>query len=126
MLCILEAFCINKHFPTPTFGIEAIARLIPIYLHIQKLNGRFQLRMHSLLLNHIIKSILETRPFIKANTHCLSLEGLMPKQYDHKFLLGNRLIDIFPNRFSFHSLDRKSKNNVKSHLHSLESVSLQL
>ena len=144
ILWILGAF-----YTTPTFGIEAIARLISIHLHIQKLNGEFQLRTHSLLSNHIIKLLLEIRLSIKANTHCLSLEGLIHKQclkikgsmvdidnrfnkiipsfspFDHKFLLGNRLIDIFPNRFSFHSLDRKSKNNVKSHLHSLESVSLQ-
>ena len=42
-----------------------------------------------------------------------------------KFLLGNRLIDIFLNRFSFHSLDRKSENNAKSHLCNLENISLQ-
>jgi len=45
---------------------------------------------------------------------------------DCEFLLGNRLIDIFPNIFSFYSLNRKNKNNIKSHLHSLKSVSLQL
>ena len=43
---------------------------------------------------------------------------------DRKFLPGNRLIDIFPNTFSFHSLD-KSKNNIKSYLHNLKNVSLQ-
>ena len=145
MLWILSAFC-----TTLTFGIKAITRLISIHLHIQKLNDRFQLRTHSLPSNHIIKLLLEIRPSIKANTHCLLLEELTPKQclkikdsmvdidnrfnkiipsfspFDCKFLLGNRLIDIFPNRFSFYSLDRKSKNNVKSYLHSLESVSLQL
>ena len=44
---------------------------------------------------------------------------------DRKFLPGNRLIDIFPNTFSFHSLDKKSKNNIKSYLHNLKNVSLQ-
>ena len=133
----MGAFC-----TTSTFDIEAITRLIPIHLHIQKLNGRFQLRTHPLLLNHIIKSLLETRPTM--------LKGLMPKQhlkikglmvdidnrfnkiissfssFDREFLPENRLIDIFSNIFSFYSLNRKNKNNIKSHLHSLKSVSLQL
>ena len=136
-------------YTTLSFGIETITELIPIYLHIQKLNGKFQLRAHSLLLNHIIKSLLEIRPSININTHHFLLEGLMSKQYlkikgstvdidnkfneiilffslfDHKFLPGNKLIDIFPDKFSFHSLDRKSKNNIKSYLHNLENISLQ-
>ena len=136
-------------YTTLSFGIETITELIPIYLHIQKLNGKFQLRAHSLLLNHIIKSLLEIRPSININTHYFLLEELMSKQYlkikgstvdidnkfneiilffslfDHKFLPGNKLIDIFPNKFSFHSLDRKSKNNIKSYLHNLENISLQ-
>ena len=98
---------------TPSFGIEAIARLISIHLHIQKLNGRFQLRAHSLLSNHIIRLILETRPSININTHHFLLERLILKQclkikgptvdidnrfnkiissfspFDHEFLLGN-------------------------------------
>ena len=144
-LWILGAFC-----TTLSFGIKAIAGLILIHLHIQKLNGRFQLRAHSLLLNHVIKLLLETRPSININTHCLLLKGLISKQclkikglmvnidnrfnkiissfslFDCKFLLENRLIDIFSNRFYFQSLDRKSENNIKSHLHNLENVSLQL
>ena len=143
-LQILEAFLIS-----PSFGIKAIAGLIPIYLNIQKLDGRFQLKAHSLPTNHIIKSLLEARPSDNVKTHCLLLEGLMPKQYqnikgpivdidnrfneiipsfssfNHEFLPGNRLIDLFPNQFSFHSLDRKSKNSVKSHLCNLENISLQ-
>ena len=45
---------------------------------------------------------------------------------NYKFLPENRLIDIFPNQFSFYSLDRKSKDSIKSHLHNLENISLQL
>jgi len=39
---------------SPTSGIEAIASLIPIHLYLQKLNGRFHLRAHSLSQNYII------------------------------------------------------------------------
>ena len=45
--------------------------------------------------------------------------------FNHKFSLGNRLIDVFPNCFSFHSLNRKSKNSIKNHLHNFENVTLQ-
>jgi len=45
--------------------------------------------------------------------------------FNHKFSLGNRLIDVFPNCFLFHSLNRKSKNSIKNHLHNFENVTLQ-
>ena len=46
---ILGAFKIS-----PSLGIEAIAGLIPIKLHLQKLGKRSQLQAHSLLPNHLI------------------------------------------------------------------------
>ena len=52
---ILGVFCISL-----SFSIETIIGLIPIKLHLQKLSGRLQLRAHSLLYNHILKSLLET------------------------------------------------------------------
>ena len=131
-----------------SFGIKAITKLIPIDLNIQKLNSRFQVRVHFLPINHIIKSLLEARLSNNIKTHYLLLEELMPKQcqnikdliidinnrfneiipffspFNHEFLLGNRLIDIFPNQFSFYSLDKKSKNSIKNHLYNLENISL--
>jgi len=124
--------------------------LIPINLHIQKLNSRFHLRAYTLPANYIIKSLLETRLMNYTKAYQLSLERLMPKQqlnikgliidmknrfneiilsfslFNHKFSLGNRLIDIFPNCFSFHPVNRKSKNNVKNHLCNLNSITLQV
>jgi len=55
-LWILEAF-----HTSPTSSIEAITSLIPIHLYLQKLNGRFYLRAHSLLSNYIIKLLLEMK-----------------------------------------------------------------
>ena len=46
--------------------------------------------------------------------------------FNCEFLLGNRLIDIFPNCFSFHFLNRKSENSIKNHLHNLNNITLQL
>jgi len=60
-------------------GIEAIAGLIPIHLHLQKLNGRFHLRMHSLLSNHIIKLLLEMRHSNNKEAYQLSLDRLTPR-----------------------------------------------
>ena len=46
--------------------------------------------------------------------------------FHYKFSSGNRLIDIFPNQFSFHSLNRKSNNNIKSYLCKLDSITFQV
>ena len=43
-----------------------------------------------------------------------------------EFSLGNRLIEIFLNHFLFYSLNRKSDNNIKSHLCKLNSINLQV
>ena len=43
-----------------------------------------------------------------------------------KFSPGNRLIDIFPNYFSSHLLNRKSDDNIKSYLYKPDSIILQV
>ena len=45
--------------------------------------------------------------------------------FNSKFLLGNRLIDVFPNHFLFYSLNRKNNHDVKSHLCHLDNITLQ-
>ena len=44
-----------------SLSIKAVVGLIPIHLHLQKLSSRFQLRIHTLPQNHIVKSLLELR-----------------------------------------------------------------
>ena len=61
---------------SPTFDIETISGLIPIYLHLQKLSGRSQLRAHTLPNNHILHSLLELRLNILSTLHHLLLEFL--------------------------------------------------
>jgi len=73
-LWILEVFQMSL-----SSGIETIVGLIPINLHIQKLNNRFYLRVHTLPANHIIISLLETRPTSNKKAHQLLLEKLIPK-----------------------------------------------
>jgi len=45
--------------------------------------------------------------------------------FHYNFLLGNRFIDVFSNHFSFHSLNRKSNQDIKSHLLKLDNITLQ-
>ena len=59
-----------------SFSIKAIANLIPIHLHLQKLSGRSQLRAYALPSNHILWSLLKSRPNILYKPHCLSLGSL--------------------------------------------------
>ena len=51
-----------------------------IHLHLQKISGRFHLKAHFFLLNHIIRPILETRLSDNIKPHTLSLERLTSKQ----------------------------------------------
>ena len=71
---ILEAF---HTLPSPR--VEAIAGLLPIQLHLQKLSGRFQLKMHTLLPNHVIKLLLESRHTKDFPTYQFSLKRLTPR-----------------------------------------------
>ena len=60
----------------PSFGIEAIAGLIPVHLHLQKLSGRSQLRAYSLPHNYILRLLLELNPSVSNTSHLLSLDIL--------------------------------------------------
>jgi len=140
----------DASYTSPTLGIKAIAGLIPIHLYLQKLSGRSQLRVHSLSSNHIIKLLSEMRSSNDNKPHQLLLKNHMPRQWtiikdpivdiDNRFNKvftsfssfhcefspRNRLIDIFLNHFLFHLLNRKSNDNIKSHLCKLDSIIFQV
>ena len=63
---ILEAF---KTLPTK--GIKAIAGIIPIKFHFQKLTRRSQIRLFVLSTNHIIRDLMDDSPnsFKKPNPY---------------------------------------------------------
>jgi len=124
----MEAFC-----TVLLWRIEAIASLIPIYLYLLKISGHQQLRTTSLLSNHMINSLFESRHVKNSLLHCLPLEKLTPKQqlkfkssiidannylngifssFDpfHKELSSNfRPVDNFPDLFSFQIVNYKDK-----------------
>ena len=91
---------------TDTFHIssiwefEAIASLIPIYLHLQKLSERHQIRTFTLPLNHVISTFFKSRYTNNFFLHCLSLENITTKQQlkIKSFIIdaNNYLNGIFP------------------------------
>ena len=127
---------------SPTLGVEAITGLVPIYLHLKKLYGRFLLRQSSLLSNHITHSIFSSYRLQEQNCHNASIDCLMAKQriwlksplidvddkhneifpsfsfFNKEFKPGNHLVDIFPDCFSFHS----HLSNIKKHINSVSII----
>jgi len=81
-------------------GIEAIAGLIPIKLHLQKLGGRAQLRALALLPNHIICSLIDSS-FGSLNNHYPSflanvINHQRKKIKGHLVDTNNRFHSLFP------------------------------
>ena len=69
---ILRAFCTSL-----SLEIEAVIELLPIYLHLQKLSGKFQLRTHILSPDHIIKLLLESKHTNNSSIYWASLKRLI-------------------------------------------------
>ena len=93
--------------------------------------------------------MLESRHSTTDNDHYLLLKRLIPEQwlnikgpivdannrlngifnsfnpFSCEFSLENRLINIFPSRFSFHLLDRKNVKSKKAHMCKLNKLILQ-
>jgi len=60
-------------------------------LHLQKLSGRLQLCMYSLLSNYILCSLIEAKPNLPSIQHALSLNSLIRWQYEH---IKGHIVDI--------------------------------
>ena len=118
---------------SPMEGLETIADLIPIKFHLHKLAGRSQLCSVSLPENHLIKNLMDDSLNTCLNSHPHSINSLTVRQktsvkghiidsnnklngvfpsfspLNPEFILGSRIIDIFPDKFSF-NLASKGKN----------------
>jgi len=134
-LWILEAF-----YTSLTLRIKAIAILVPIHLHLQKLSGWHQLRISTLPNNYAIKSFFKRRHVENTSSYCLSLENLTSKQQlkikssvihinnclngvfsafdslNNEFSLDFHLIDIFSSCFSFHHANHRNKKSKVTHI----------
>ena len=130
---ILEAF---KTLPSE--GIEAIAGIIPMKFHLQKITKRSQIRPFKLLNNHILRNLMNDSPPSStiANPHKIGLltncqrsltKGHLIDSYNKshrifpsfsplsiEFSSGHRIIDNFSDCFSFNLVNRKekTKNNI--------------
>ena len=68
---ILGAFKIS-----PSYGIEALAGLILINLHLQKLGGCSQLQAYRLHFSHIIHSLIDSQLNLQSNLNAVALNSL--------------------------------------------------
>ena len=131
---------------SPTEGIKAIAGIIPIKFHLQKLARRSQIHPFKLPSNHIIRDLMDDAPnlFKKPNPHTVSsltsqqkniakghLIDLCNKAYgiflsfspfNWEFTPGFHLTDNFSDRFSFNLVNKKEKDNF--HVQELDKMVL--
>ena len=123
---------------SPSEGIEAIAGIIPIKFHLQKITKRSQIRPFKLPINHIIRNLMDDSPpsFTTSNPHKIGLlanrqriltKGHLINSYNKshgifpsfsplsiEFSPGLCIIDNFSDHFSFNLVNRKEKQKTIS------------
>ena len=114
-------------------GIEAIAGIILIRFHLQKIAKRSQMQPFKLPTNHILRNLMDDLPPLSTSqnphsigslTNCQAsaTKGHFIDSYDksygifpsfsplnREFFPGSRIIDIFPDHFSFNLVTKKEK-----------------
>ena len=142
---ILGAFKLS-----PLDGIEALAGLMPIKFHLQKISKRSLIRPSKLPTNHILNNLLNDDPTsskssISHNIGLLTnrqkslfkghlndahskLLGIFPSfsPIDPEFSPGNCIVDSFSNRFSFNLTNKKVENYNKKRSQELDKMVLHL
>jgi len=138
------ALWITGAFQTsPSNGIEAIAGLIPITLHMHKLNGKHYLRYGSIPSMHAINLLLDSQHAKNHPPHKTATSKLTDKQWSNLkspikdgnkhlngvrecfnplfplFSPGSRVVDHFSSRFSFHSPFSSSDEDLYYHIQNL-------
>jgi len=131
---------------SPTWEVEAIAGLIPIHFHLDKLIGCHHLWVVSLPKQHAINTLLDKHhskqatphhmvtsqltfkqnlkiksPIVNIN-HCLNQILLVFNNLNKKLSPGFCLVDIFPNHFSFNVVKCKDAKVRATHLNKLKNV----
>jgi len=134
---------------SPSAGIEAIAGIIPIKFHLQKITKRSQIRPFKLPSNHIIRILMDDSPpsSTTSNPHKIGsltnrqrtqTKGHLTDSYNKslgifpsfspisiEFSPGNCIIDNFSNRFSFNLVNRKGKMKINNRALELDEMVLQ-
>jgi len=133
----------------PSEEIEAIAGIIPIKFHLQKIAKRLQIRPFKLLINHILRSLMDDSlpSSTTSNPHKIGsltnhqrtlTKGHLTDSYNKshgifpsfspisiEFSPGNCIIDKFSDQFSFNLVNRKEKMKVNNCALELDEMVLQ-
>jgi len=84
----------------PSEGIEAIARIIPIRFHLQKIARRSQIRPFKLPTNHILRELIDDSPLSSSNPNPHTVGSLTNHQKNiaKGYLIDscNKTYGIFP------------------------------
>ena len=132
---------------SPTEGIKAIAGIIPIKFHLQKLIRRSQIRSLALLTNHLIRSFMDdlSNSSKKSMPHSINtltnqqrniakghlidsnnkVYGIFPffSPLHPELAPGSHIIDNFSDCFSFNLANKKEKDKI--HFQELNEMVLQ-
>ena len=134
---------------SPSAGIEAIAGIIPIKFHLQKIAKRSQIWPFKLPSNHIIRSLMDdsSSSSTTSNPHKIGsltnwqktqTKGHLIDSYNKslgifpsfspiniEFSSGNHIIDNFSDQFSFNLVNRKEKTKINNRALELDEMVLQ-
>ena len=132
----------------PSEGIKAIAGVIPIKFHLQKIARRSQIQPFKLPTGHILRSLMDDLPpsSIMPNPHYIGsltnhqrnltkghlidsynkAHGIFPSfsPLNPEFSPGLCITDKFSNRFSFNLVNKKEKEKYKIHAQELDDMVL--
>jgi len=133
---------------SPSEGIKAIAGIIPIRFHLQKIAKRSQIRPFKLPDNYILKNLLDDFPPLSNSTNSHNIGSLTNQQrstakghlidsytksfgifpsfspLNSEFSLGHYIIDNFSNHFSFNLVNKNEKGKNKIHAQELDNMVL--
>ena len=122
---------------SPSEGVKAITGIIPIRFHLQKIARRLQICPFKLLINHILRNLIDDSPplSISPNPHSISSLTNCQKNItkghlidscnkscsifpsfsplNQEFVPGSCIIDIFSDHFSFNLATKKEKEKDK-------------
>ena len=133
---------------SPSIGIEAIAEIIPIKFHLQKIARRSEICPLKLPPSYLLRSLIDDSPSssITPNPHHVGLLtnhqrnlikghlinsfnkalGIFPSfsPLNPEFSPGLRIMDKFSNHFCFNLVNKKGKEKYKTHAQELDNMVL--
>ena len=131
-----------------TYGIKAIAGLMPISIYLKKLLGRMQLKVNSLPKQHALRALLDRHHSKGANPHATSTTCLTTKQniklkspiqdinhrlnqihpafnsMNQELRPGLHIVDLFANQLSFHTVKCSDSVTRANHTQKLNNILL--